>query len=294
MKAIVISGGGCKGAFAGGIAEHLILNEGRDYDIYSGTSTGSLLMPFLAAGEIERIKQVYTTVSQEDIFDVCPFILKRKNGTLKASFNHFAIIKQFIRRRKTFGESNNLRSLIRNTLTKETFETLHRGDKYVISTVANLSLNIIEHKYLRDCSYEEYCDWIWISANMVPFMTLAERNGYEYGDGGFGNLIPIQEAINLGAKEIDVIILTPRHTIQSSPKAQNVVALLMRAFNFMLYQIGQDDLKMSLLESRYNDLKIRIFHTPRILTDNAVVFDPAEMKAWWEEGRQYAEQAFHS
>jgi len=50
MKALVISGGGSKGAYAGGVAEYLIKKEGRDYDLYLGTSTGSLLIPHLAAG----------------------------------------------------------------------------------------------------------------------------------------------------------------------------------------------------------------------------------------------------
>lgn len=289
MRALVISGGGCKGAFAGGVAEYLIRDKGLDYDIYSGTSTGSLLVPFLAAGEIDRIRDIYTNVSQKDIFNVSPFRIKQVNGKLKAGFRHRAILRQFLNRRKTFGESHNLRQLIGNSLREETFNRLKESRKYIIATVANLSLNIIEYKYLRDCEYEEYCDWIWISSNMVPFMTLATKNGYEYADGGFGNLVPVQEAINLGAREIDVIVLTPRHKLQKTPDVHNVVNLLMKAFNFMLYQIAQDDIKMSLLESRYSNLKIRLIHTPRTLTDNAIIFNPEQMRGWWEEGRVYAQ-----
>lgn len=40
-KALVISGGGSKGAFAGGIAQYLMEEEQRDYDLFVGTSTGS-------------------------------------------------------------------------------------------------------------------------------------------------------------------------------------------------------------------------------------------------------------
>ena len=38
MKALVISGGGSKGAFAGGVAQYLMRNQGREYDIFVGTS----------------------------------------------------------------------------------------------------------------------------------------------------------------------------------------------------------------------------------------------------------------
>ena len=58
MKALVISGGGSKGAFAGGMAEYLINVDGRKYDIFTACSTGSLLIPHLSIGKIDKIKHV--------------------------------------------------------------------------------------------------------------------------------------------------------------------------------------------------------------------------------------------
>ena len=43
-KALVISGGGSKGAFAGGVAEYLLKEKNNTYDIFLGTSTGSLMV----------------------------------------------------------------------------------------------------------------------------------------------------------------------------------------------------------------------------------------------------------
>ena len=56
-KALVISGGGSKGAFAGGVAQYLMRNQGREYDIFVGTSTGSLLIPQLALNNLEKFKE---------------------------------------------------------------------------------------------------------------------------------------------------------------------------------------------------------------------------------------------
>ena len=80
MRALVISGGGSKGAFAGGIAQFLLQDCQREYDIFIGTSTGSLLIPLLSIGEISRLKSIYTSVTQKDIFSVNPFIIKKLNG----------------------------------------------------------------------------------------------------------------------------------------------------------------------------------------------------------------------
>jgi predicted patatin/cPLA2 family phospholipase len=287
-RALVISGGGSKGAFAGGIAEFLLHEKQIQYDIFVGTSTGSLLIPFIAANEIEQIKKVYTSVSQSSIFSNCPFHIKKTGPeTFHTRFNHFGIIWQFLRGKSTFGESKNLRKLIEKTLTRNVFDRLKKSGKYIIATVSNLTYNIIEYKYLRDCTYEEFCDWIWISSNLIPFMSLVRKNDCEYADGGFGDLVPIQEAINLGAKIVDVIILNPRHYRQKSPHSSNAFNLILKGFNFMLNQIGKDDVSMSLMESRYDDVEIRLIHTPRKLIDNAFIFDPELMTKWWEEGISY-------
>ena len=82
MKALVISGGGSKGAFAGGVAQYLIEQEGRDYDMYLGTSTGSLLIPHLAAHDIGKLYDIYTHVNQHSIFNINPFVVKKK-GKIK-------------------------------------------------------------------------------------------------------------------------------------------------------------------------------------------------------------------
>ena len=77
MRALVISGGGSKGAFAGGVAQFLIEELHHDYDLFVGTSTGSLLISHIALDKIEKIKEVYTSVSQNSIFSHRPFKIKK-------------------------------------------------------------------------------------------------------------------------------------------------------------------------------------------------------------------------
>jgi len=292
MKALVISGGGNKGAWAGGYAQFLIEDLGRDYDIFTGTSTGGLLVPMLASGEVQRIRDVYCNVTQHDIFDRCPFRVEKTKDGFKTSIHHINVLRQFFDRRKTFGESRNLRKLIERTLTREIFDRIIRSNKYVVVSVANLTRDVIEYKYARDCSYEDFCDWIWLSSNMIPMMSLVAKDGYQYADGGFGDLVPIQEAINLGAKEIDVLVLQVRHRMVHYPPPANAFNLLTRGFNFMLHQIGQDDIRMSLLESRFSNVSINLIHTPRVLTDNSFIFEPELMRGWWEEGYEHARKTY--
>src|SRR6185369_15651355 len=104
MKALVISGGGSKGAFAGGLADYLISVCKNDYKIFIGSSTGSLLLPLLSIGEIAKLKTVFTTVTQDDIFNNCPFVLKKTGGVYKTKINHLGILQMFLEGKKSFGE----------------------------------------------------------------------------------------------------------------------------------------------------------------------------------------------
>ena len=290
MRALVISGGGSKGAWAGGLVDYMVNKLHMDWDILIGSSTGSLIVPMVAVGAWPDLKQANTTVHQDDIFSNCPFRVKRTETGFRADYNHIAILWQFIMKRKTLGESKSLKQLIRKTFTEERWEQLQASGKDVIITVSNLTHNVIEYKYARDCNYEDFCDWIWISCNIVPFMTLVQKDGSEYADAGFGNPIPIQEAINLGATEIDVVILQPRHHVRTTPPANNALTLLLKTFMFMQRQLARDDISIGLTESRYSDTKIRLIHIPEELTDNSYIFDAGQMSSWWEMGYRHAEK----
>lgn len=73
-RALVISGGGSKGAFAGGVVEKLLEVNPAPYDMYVGTSTGSLLISHLALGKVATIKKAFTGVTQESILTTIHFV----------------------------------------------------------------------------------------------------------------------------------------------------------------------------------------------------------------------------
>lgn len=290
MKALVISGGGSKGAFAGGVAEYLINYNHKSYDLFVGTSTGSLLIPFLAIGDIERIKKLYTTIAQSDIFTVCPFVVKYKNGKVKLRMNHFGIIMQFFRRQKTLGDSSNLRKLIHDNFTKKDFEQIKILKKEVVVTVANLTTQVIEYKSSNDYGYEDFCDWMWASCNLAPLMSLYQKDGFDYADGGFGNLIPVQEAIIKGATEIDTIVLRQEKAEYNNPPLQNAIEVFARTSDFMLNQIANDDLIISKLETASKNVKISFYFANRLLTTHSFIFNKQEMATWWQEGYELFQQ----
>jgi predicted patatin/cPLA2 family phospholipase len=287
-KALVISGGGSKGAFAGGVAQYLIKKKHKKYDLFLGTSTGSLMVSHLALGMLDELKELYTNVNQESIFSNSPFKIKKIAGEKVVTINHLNTFWNFLNGRKTFGESKNLRSLIKKNITKAMYVKIREANKDVVVTVSNLTANQIEYKSINDCSYEDFCDWIWGSCNYVPFMSLLEKNHCQYADGGFGSLVPIREAILRGATEIDAIILETEVTQINRLPAKNPFSLLFDVFDFMLTHVERHNITIGKLAASNKNIKLNLYYTPTVLTTNSLVFDERLMKIWWKSGFKYA------
>lgn len=135
MRALVISGGGSKGAYAGGVAEYLIQKQKQNYDMYVGSSTGSLLLPHLAIGQIDKLYDIYTNVNQNNIFSLNPFIIRKKRNREYVTINYLTTALQFLKKKRTFGESKNLKKLIKNKIAQDVFEEAKRITTDLVITV---------------------------------------------------------------------------------------------------------------------------------------------------------------
>ncbi|WP_411768472.1 patatin family protein [Winogradskyella sp. A3E31] len=290
MRALVISGGGSKGAFAGGVAQYLMERQHREYDLFLGTSTGSLLVPHLAANEIGKLYDIFTNVQQHDIFSVSPFVQRKKGNREFVSIDFVNSLWQFIRRKRTFGESKALKRNIRKNFTYEEYQRIKATKEDVVVTVSNLSMNRVEYKSIKDCTYEEFCDWIWISCNYIPFMSLAKRNGHEYADGGLGCVIPIREAIARGATIVDAVVLEAETMDKQKILGKNPFSLMISLFGHLLDQVERNDIVIGKLAAKTKDAQLNLYYTPTSLTENSLIFSKPLMEKWWQQGYDYAEK----
>ena len=290
MRALVISGGGSKGAFAGGVAQYLMEREKHNYDMFLGTSTGSLLVPHLAVGEIGKLYDIFTNVQQHDIFSISPFVQRKKGDREYVSIDFVNSLWQFIRRKRTFGESKALKRNIRQNFTHSEYLKIKEEKHDVVITVANLSMNRVEYKSIQECTYEEFCNWIWISCNYIPFMSLAVVNGHEYADGGLGSVIPIREAILRGATEIDAIVLEAETMDKQKVLGKNPFSLMISLFGHLLDQVEKNDIVIGKLAAKNNDVTLNLYYTPTSLTENSLIFSKRLMEKWWQQGYDYAEE----
>tara|TARA_R110000751_G_scaffold39596_1_gene93886 strand:- start:174 stop:1139 length:966 start_codon:yes stop_codon:yes gene_type:complete len=294
LKALCISGGGSKGAFGGGVAQYLIEEEKKEYDLLIGTSTGSLLVPFIAIKKMDTLKEVYTTVTQKDIFKINPFKVKSDtNGVVKVGINFKNVLWNIlIRRKKSFGDASNLKKLIRGFMSEKDYRKIKDSGREVICTTTNLTLGVPEYKSTKEYGYKDFCDWTLASATVPPFMEVVEKDGYEYADGAILEHAAIQEAINRGAKEIDVIILRKEESELPPELIRNAFHYIFRTIDLMMLEIGRSDIQIGKLKAKDEDVKLNFYYTPRKLTNNSLIFNKENMASWWEEGYISAQKRF--
>jgi len=292
MRALCISGGGSMGAWAGGVVEFLKLSN-KDWDKFFGTSTGSLMIPLVACDKVAKLKKAYTSISPDDIFSLNPFKVKSvKGGEFRFKLNHINIIKNFIRNgTSTLGDSSNLKQTIKNFLSQEEYQDIIDLKKEVVVSVCNLSTEELEMKSNLNQNYDDFIDWMVASSSATPFMSIVEKNGFDYADGGILRYIPILEAIESGATEIDAIVLMEYDERNRVEKIRNVLHLIGKMIKIFLKNRKEDDTDLKRLSKLVDEdeVIINFYYLPRKITNNPYIFDSNIMSSWWEEAFEFSQ-----
>lgn len=120
-------------------------------------------------------------------------------------------------------------------------------------------------------------------------MSLVQKGGCEYADGGFGSMVPIEEAINRGATEVDAVILETEVNYLNRLPSKNAFSLMTGLFSFMLDRIENQNIRIGKFVAANKNVIINFYYTPTVLTTNSLIFDKIKMEKWWERGFNYAE-----
>lgn len=277
-RSLVISGGGSKGAFAGGLIQKLYEN-GYRWDNFYGSSTGALLNTLTPVYDFETLKKVYTNINNKDIFNKPPFSQKGK-------INYFRALWRTVTGKKSIGEANNLLKLIKKTYTVNTHHEILSNNKTVCICVTDYTNGKIEYVYNSNHLYENFVLYTLASASVPIATNLVKINGNEYLDGAVMEHVPLQKAIDDGADEIDVVVLRPNYSeVESFWKSKNIFNVILRSVQLMMKEISESDVIIGKLKNTLNNnVKINIFYVPQDLEGNSLVFDPTIMKKWWDSG----------
>lgn len=289
MKALVLSGGGAKGAFQVGALRHLLLEEDERYDILAGISVGALNSSFLSMYRSSQNTESYIALSNIWSEVNNRRIWKRWYGGLLWMLPSLW--------KPSVYNSQPLIDLVDSTLNVDAVKS--SGRKLRIGAV---SLQTGKTRYFSEHS-SDIKNAVLASSSFPGFFKPIEFLGQEWTDGGARDITPIGVAIDSGADEIDCIITSPENETSLVPfkKGSPVVPdQAIRIVDIMSEEILANDLKYAeatncLVASgkapRKRHVKIRVIRPIKRLTDNPLDFNPTSIKNMTEIGYHAARKA---
>lgn len=276
MRALVLSGGGSKGAYQVGALKYILGEQSIIYDAFCGVSVGAINCAFLSmfqAGEEQQSISVLSDMwSQLDT----PKIYKR----------WFPFGRWHAVWRKSFFDSSPLGDLLRSYLN---LEKIRSGGRPI--NVGTVSLS--SGKYtIFDQTSDHFIDAVIASASFPGMLTPVKFLGQLWTDGGVKEISPIKKAVDLGADIIDVIITSPQTRVKRFIENPTTVDVLKRSLDLSTDKIMANDIEKvemhnKLAEAGLEDrkyVKINIIRPDYNLIEDLLDFSPAKIKEMMEKG----------
>lgn len=310
--ALVISGGGSRGAFAVGAIKEMF-KQGLSFDLVSGTSTGALIAPLVATGEIELLEDIYANAETDKI-------IKRDGG-----LNMKAIYK-----------TDGLRKLIDTHLTPARYEKILASNTRVFVTTVMLEtgeiVNWNPQRGGRDgkpLTLEKFKAAMFASASIPVLMPTVEIGKNNYVDGGVREIAPLGIVLDEGIETIYAVILSPEGSKRAKLEGAGIHRLIevaLKTIDVFTQDVVYNDINTAVLYNkivRYNKplrekakailtpkqfkdlfedpdnpdpfedkkvLDIFLFRPDKELPADALEFVPSKMKAMIKLGEEVAKR----
>jgi NTE family protein len=233
--AVVLSGGGAKGAFQVGVLDALIREHGVRFDIFAGVSTGAIQALGGAMNDVPGLVDQWLTIKGNgDVYK------KRPLGAAGAVFGADSIYdaKPIKDKIKAFANPAKLKAAKRQLLVG----------------VVNLATG--EYRDV-DEKNPDIGDWVYASSAQPPFFQpLKSKDAAgvveQWVDGGVRNVTPLSSAMRLRPRALLVVLASPPKPPPAPGKIyDNLIDIALRSAGILSSEVSENDTGNAML---INDL----------------------------------------
>jgi NTE family protein len=276
MKALVLSGGGSKGAYQIGALNYLLKECNNHYDILCGVSVGSINCGFLAQFTPEEEKS-----GIEELTD-----LWLELNTSKIYKRWFPFGGWHALWEKSFYDSSPLIHLIEKTINLEKIRATGRQ-------VSAGAISLSSGKYtVFTQDNDDFVKAIMASASFPGMFAPIKIGDQWWSDGGVKQITPIKTAIELGAEQVDIIMTSPEQRLKHFVEEPSIIDIITRVLDLSADKIMSNDLEKAtiynqLASTGYSDkkiIKMNLIRPTFNLIDNLLDFDPEKIQKMMETG----------
>lgn len=293
--AVVLSGGGAKGAFQAGVLQ-VLREKGYRFDMISGVSVGSLNGAMLATNQLPRLIDIWENLSpdqvlrEQSLFTIARKFLSYKIGLGKPPLSKFnnAPLQQLMRE---------------HLLNKKVTIPFHFGfvkletGEYVQAVVRQDNNHKIDEADLSRI----------LASTAIPVIFNPVIQGDSiWVDGGLRNISPIKEVLPFNP---DRVVIIPTEPLEEAPEAaevRDIIHIAFQAITIMLDEIFEEDIDrflsinrlvkqaetegVTLTKSNGDSYKYiePLIIAPEIKLGNAIDFENYRLRDLLELGRERA------
>lgn len=286
-RALITSGGGAKGAFTVGALSHMFDNNLANFDLISGTSTGSLIAAFAAAGDIETLKDVYTNVTDNDIIATTNLVrqLQQGNPYLLDSYPLVKLINEKVT------DTIYQKIMAGNTTLCLTAVSLQTGNPTIFATKNITVPPGYDLKLIQNI--QQLKNAMLASSSQGGFLPPVNIEGQQMVDGGHRTVIPTAAAVAQNPDEVVVLSNNPRKIFAGNPNYTSVIDTILRVMSIFIQGVRENDYK--LLDDYVASSHKKVFYIePDTDLDEqnptGLRFDRFLMTLWRSQGEQKARQ----
>jgi NTE family protein len=274
-RALVLSGGGSKGAYTVGVVKAL-LEAGHSWERVAGVSVGALVSTWLAMAKPEDQAEAY-----QGLLDIWYGI--KGNKTIYKPWAPWVLTYVWSLWK---GGIYNMKPL-RNILAKgvDLQKLAASGVKFSVGVV---SLNTGKYKsvVLSDSLVNpQAVDWIWASTIFPVLFPPVPIGGEEWVDGGVRDVIPIKDVLEDNPDEVDIVITSPIDAgvpFKPTGSFNNVLIAGIRAGEIAANEVYVGDLKV---ECEKRGIKVNLYApVGEEVNDDSFDFNPQMIQKVIQQG----------
>jgi NTE family protein len=217
--ALILSGGGAKGAFQCAVEKYAREVKGYKWDLIAGVSVGALNGSMIAMQKSPRLFEIWNTLSNDKIYT--------------GGFNVFSTLKLLFGS-KSFFENKPLQRLMAQELDVNQIQADLR--------IGAVSLTTGEYLIFKPHQPEFY-DAV-LASTVIPVIWTPIDISDQYQqmvDGGVRNISPIGDVLDEEPDEVVIINCTPQDTPPLTNPLKNVVQIGLRTIDLMMNEIFIND-----------------------------------------------------
>ena len=219
--ALVLSGGGAKGAFQCGAEKYAREVKGYHWDIIAGVSVGALNGAMLAMGKYQRLFEIWNTISNDKVYT--------------GGFNLLSLVKLLFGARSFYGNDPLRRMLLKELEPDKISADLRIGA---------VSLETGEYVEFRG-DHPDLAEAI-LASTVMPIIWTPLDISYEHRsmvDGGVRNISPIGDVLDAEPDEVVIINCTPETFDPLPGPPANILKIGERTLEILLNELFRSDMR---------------------------------------------------